>query len=86
MGFISLYAETEALEANVVEGELELGYPSVNCSSQFTLLVSPNPLNASKGIFSWDDVTGINVDVSGTMNPKPAIGFCGLVGGTCEPN
>lgn len=87
VGFISLYAETEALNAVVREGELELSYPYHNCSSQFTFLVAPNPLSArSKDIFSWDDVVGIDVNVSGTVKPEPVISFCGLVGGECEPN
>lgn len=84
--FISLYAETEALQASVGDGELELSYPSGNCSSQFTFLVAPNPLYASKDIYSWDDVVGVDVSVSGSVKKEPMISFCSLVGGECEPN
>ncbi len=86
VGFITLYAETEALTATVSEGELKLTYPKANCSSQFTFLVAPNPLYANKNLYSWDDVVGVNVSVSGNVNLKPVISFCGLFGGTCEPN
>ena len=84
IGFITLYAETEALEARVAAGELELSYPSGNCSSNFTFLVAPNPLHAKKDIFGWDNVVGVNVSVSGTVILEPTIGFCGLAGGTCD--
>jgi hypothetical protein len=87
VGFISLYAETQALDVIVRAGELELSYPDHNCSSQFTFLVAPNPLSArSKDIYSWGDVAGIDISVSGTVEQEPAISFCGLVGGECEPN
>ena len=86
VGFITLYAETKALAATVGEGELELVYPYGNCSSQFTFLVAPNPLHSNTNIYSWDDVVGIDVNVSGNMKMEPVISFCGLVGGTCVPN
>lgn len=86
VGFISLYAETQALQAIVSEGELELTYPYGNCSSHFTFLVAPSPLYATKDIFSWDDVVGVDVSVSGSVRKEPVISFCGLVGGECEPN
>lgn len=85
VGFISLYAETEALDASVGANVLELTYPHGNHTSQFTLLVAPNPLHARRDVYSWDDVDGIDVKVSGTVKTQPVISFCGLVGDTCEP-
>ena len=84
VGFVTLYSEFEAMDAVVQPGVLELSYPYGNCSSNFTLLVAPNPLNAPKDVYSWDEVVGVNVTVSGNVNLSPTVGFCGLVGGVCE--
>ena len=48
-GFISLYAETEALDAEVMAGSLKLSYPDGNCSSEFTLFAAPDPLHCEQG-------------------------------------
>lgn len=85
VGFLTLYPETEALDVEVGEGMLELSYPDGNCSSRFSLLVSPNPLGLGpRNVMGWEDVERVNVSVGGTVDTKPKIGYCGLSGGTCE--
>lgn len=85
IGFMSLYAETMALQAEVTEGRLNLTYPDGNCSSTFTFLVSPNGLKQPNNVRSWEDVLGISVQASGSVNLEPSVVFCGLRGGLCDP-
>lgn len=85
VGFLTLYPEIQALDAAVGENSLELSYPDGNCSSRFSLLVSPNPLGMGvRDVRGWDDVEGVRISVSGNVRDVPTIGYCGLSGGTCE--
>lgn len=84
IGVLSLYATEMALRAVVTEGRLELTYPAGNSTSLFTFLVSPNGIPGARNVRGWDDVSGIDVKVSGTVDLEPTIGFCGLLGGTCD--
>lgn len=84
-GFITLYPEVEALQAEVTEGRLNLTYPFGNHTSTFTLHVSPNPLGGVRNVDSWQDIEGVSVKVSGTVDPTPTVSFCGVVGGACDP-
>ena len=85
VGFLTLYPETQALDAEVGEGMLGLTYPDGNCSSRFSLLVSPNPLGLGvRDVSEWEDVEGVSVTLDGNVDMQPEIGYCGLSGGTCE--
>lgn len=66
-------------------GHLGLTYPRGNQSSVFTILVASNPLGQTRDILGWEDVWGVSVNVSGTVDLTPAISFCGLLGGSCDP-
>ncbi|KAK1525506.1 hypothetical protein CABS01_00595 [Colletotrichum abscissum] len=84
VGYAVLHGTEEALNVDVSPGHLSLSYPRGNSTSIFTFLVSSNPLGGKRDISGLDDLEGIQVSVSGSVNPQPGIGFCGLVGGTCS--
>ena len=85
VGFLTLYPETQALHAEVGPRRLNLTYPYGNATSKFVFHVSPNGLTGPKNVYSWDDILGVGVKVSGSVRPEPEISFCGNVGGACDP-
>lgn len=85
VGFISLYSDVYQMEGSVEANSVTLTYPLGNDTSEFTFYVSPNGLQAPHNIYGWDDILGINVTVSGTVDTTPTIAYCGANGGTCTP-
>ncbi|KAF9266152.1 hypothetical protein L218DRAFT_956528 [Marasmius fiardii PR-910] len=85
IGFLSLYPEVQVLQASVTEGRLNLTYPHGSSTSHFTFRISPNGLSGPKNVRGWEDILGVRVNVSGTVDISPQIAFCGSRGGSCEP-
>ncbi|KAI1872325.1 uncharacterized protein JN550_004044 [Neoarthrinium moseri] len=85
VGYFTLYPTVHALDSEVGQGWMNLTYPQGNSSSKFTFVLAPNPLGAKRDMNSLDDISGLNIKVSGSVNATPAITFCGLVGGSCSP-
>ena len=82
---MSLYPETQALQAHVGEGTLELTYPDGKCSRRFSLLVSPSRLCLGpRNVQGFEDVAGVSVGVARTVYVEPETGYCGFQR-TCEP-
>lgn len=87
VGYFTLAAgDQHAMDVEVGAGFLNLTYPQGNASSTFEFILATNPLGASRDIFSLASVEGVDIEVvGGTVNGTPAVSFCGLVGGECEP-
>jgi hypothetical protein len=81
VGWLSLYAQTYALDVDVGSHYLELSYPQGNASSSFSFLVGTNGWEGKRDVASWEDVDGIKVNVSGTVDLKYSVEFAGLHGG-----
>ncbi|KAH8653390.1 hypothetical protein BX600DRAFT_401982 [Xylariales sp. PMI_506] len=84
VGYLSLSASESALAAEVAPNTLSLTWPDGNDTSRFTFIVSTNPRLGSRDIAGLEDLEGVDIHVSGTVNPDPAISFCGLLGGACS--
>ncbi|PCH00294.1 Hypothetical protein PENO1_048620 [Penicillium occitanis (nom. inval.)] len=85
IGYFNLYPTETALKADVAPYALNLTYPLGNGTSSFTFVLASNPLGSKRDITGFDDVDGLKIEVvGGTVDPVPAISFCGLVGGTCD--
>ncbi|KAI4674435.1 uncharacterized protein J4E88_008169 [Alternaria novae-zelandiae] len=84
VGWMSLYAQTIALDVVVEEGSLVLEYPMGNASSAFSFLVGTNGWDGKRDVRGWKDVEGIDVVVSGSVGLDPEVTFNGLVGGAGE--
>ncbi|KAL1879500.1 hypothetical protein Plec18167_003957 [Paecilomyces lecythidis] len=67
VGFITLHATEAAIDAVAGPGYLNITYPYGTSASQFQLLVSTFAKQAN--VVSWDDVQGLSVTPSGTINP-----------------
>ena len=63
-----MYATEPALNAEVGPGYLNLTYPRGTSASQFQFLVSP--FETQKNVASWEDIVGLDVTVSGNMDPN----------------
>lgn len=85
VGWLSWYATEAALDVDVQPGSLTLVYPKGNDTSIFTFLVVSNPYGQKRDILGWEDVMGLSVNVTGTVDLTPHISFCGLLGGSCDP-
>ena len=72
------------LVMQVSENRLNLTYPLVNDTSKFVFLVDSNGMVGPKNVKSWNDIAGLKVKVSGTIEPEPEISFCGINGGSCD--
>ncbi|EMD60323.1 hypothetical protein GGP41_008302 [Bipolaris sorokiniana] len=83
VGWITLYAQTKALQAVVGPGSLELTYPNgAGGETGFSFLVAPNGWAGKRDVRSWEDVQGIKVkNVTGTVNLEYAVTFNGMFGG-----
>ncbi|KAF1838170.1 hypothetical protein BDW02DRAFT_586045 [Decorospora gaudefroyi] len=84
VGWLSLYAEVQALDVHVGEDFLELAYPRGNATSRFTFLVGTNGWYGKRDVGGWDDVEGVQVAVSGSVSMNYMVTFSGLHGGAGE--
>lgn len=84
VGWMSLYAQTMALDVVVEEGSLMLEYPMGNASSAFSFLVGTNGWDGKRDVRGWKDVEGVDVVVSGSVALEPEVTFNGLFGGAGE--
>lgn len=85
VGWLSLYAQTYALDVNVGPGHLEVRYPAGNASSSFSFLVGTNGWGGKRDVTSWDDVEGVKVNVTGSVDLRVGVEFGGPVGGKWKP-
>ncbi|ORY13679.1 hypothetical protein BCR34DRAFT_480561 [Clohesyomyces aquaticus] len=85
VGWLTLYAQVKDLIAVAGEKSLNLTYPTGNSTSMFTFLVSTNSKAGNRDVSSWADVEGVDVTVSGTIDPIYKVTFNGLVGGAGSP-
>jgi hypothetical protein len=85
VGWLSLYAQVYALNAETGENYLELNYPQGNTTSGFSFLVGTNSWDGKKDVNSWADVEGVNVNVTGTIDANYTVTFNGAVGGAGDP-
>lgn len=81
VGFITLYAQVYALDVDVGEKYLALSYPQGNGTSGFSFLVGTNSWGGKRDVQKWEDVEGIKVNVSGTVDLKYGVTFNGMNGG-----
>jgi hypothetical protein len=81
VGWMSLYAQVYALDVDVGEGYLEVSYPQGNASSTFSFLVGTNGWDGKRNVESWQDIEGLKVNVSGTVDLEYEVQFAGLLGG-----
>ncbi|KUI64354.1 hypothetical protein VM1G_11167 [Cytospora mali] len=84
IGWFSYWATEDAMQVDVSPYRLGLTYPKGNESSVFTFIVGSNPLGQKRDVLDWDDVMGLNVNVSGTVDLEHQVAFCGLLGGACD--
>lgn len=64
-------------------GSLRIAYPYSNDSSIFSLLVSTFASKVT--VSSWDDIVGLDVQISGNVNMNYSLSFAGLYGGADKP-
>lgn len=83
VGFIAWHATEPALTAVASSGMLNLTYPHGTADSVFTILVSP--FKAKKNVKTWDDVQGLSVKVSGSVNSTYELHYAGGFGGANSP-
>jgi hypothetical protein len=81
VGWMSLYAQVRELDVSVGAGYLELRYPSGNATSGFSFLVGTNGWGGKRDVRSWEDVEGVKVSVSGSVEKTYGVEFGGLHGG-----
>jgi hypothetical protein len=85
VGWFNVYPSETAMTIDVAPNVIDLAYPNGNASSTFSFIVASNPLGGKRAITSIQDIEGLNIEVSGTVDvASPSISFCGLVGGTCD--
>lgn len=83
VGWMTLYATTNAIQATVEPGVLDLTYTNGTAASVFSFLVASNGWGAKRTVEGWDDVQGLKMkNVSGTVDLKYEVSFSGLVGGS----
>ncbi|EUC48323.1 hypothetical protein COCMIDRAFT_87677 [Bipolaris oryzae ATCC 44560] len=87
VGWITLYAQTKALQARVGPGSLELTYPDgAGSETGFSFLVAPNGWAGKRDVKSWEDVQGLKVkNVTGTVDLEYNVTFNGMFGGKGSP-
>ncbi|PGH12515.1 hypothetical protein AJ79_04259 [Helicocarpus griseus UAMH5409] len=71
VGFITLYATEPSINAIARPGSLNITYPLGNSSSTFQLLISP--FRKKPEVSTWKDLQGLNIKVSGTIDPKYSV-------------
>lgn len=68
-----------ALDAEVSAGRLSLSYPRGSAASQFSFMVGTHKRRVN--INGWEDLIGLKVNVSGTVNTTHTLQFAGAYGG-----
>lgn len=81
VGWFSLYAQVQALDVVVGENVLELTYPQGNSSSGFSFLVGTNGWGGKRDVSKWEDVEGIKVNATGSVDANYTVTLNGLHGG-----
>jgi hypothetical protein len=84
VGWMSLYAQTMALNVVVEAGTLMLEYPMGNASSAFSFLVGTNGWYGKRDVRGWKDVEGVEVEITGSVDLDVEVTFNGLFGGAGE--
>ncbi|TLS30351.1 hypothetical protein PpBr36_03213 [Pyricularia pennisetigena] len=79
ISFITLWPTEFALDVEVSAGRLSLSYPRGGAASQFSLLVGTHKRRPN--INGWEDLIGLKVNVSGTVNTTHTLQFAGAYGG-----
>lgn len=85
VGWLSLYAQVYALDAETGENYLDLSYPQGNSSNGFSFLVGTNSWSGKRDVASWADVEGVTVNVTGTVDQNYTVTFNGANGGAGDP-
>ncbi|KAJ4992865.1 hypothetical protein SVAN01_01569 [Stagonosporopsis vannaccii] len=85
VGWLTLYAQVYALDAETGENYLELSYPQGNATNGFSFLVGTNSWDGKRDVASWSDVEGINVNVTGSVDQNYTVTFNGANGGAGDP-
>jgi hypothetical protein len=86
VGWLSLWAQTLALDVDVGANYLELSYPQANTTnSSFSFLVGTNSWDGKRDVAAWADVEGVKVNVSGSVDLNYTVEFGGLQGGKWNP-
>ncbi|RAL60387.1 hypothetical protein DID88_000163 [Monilinia fructigena] len=81
IGWLTLYATEKHVIAEAAAGSLNLTYPEGNDTSIFTFLVSPFAAK-KKTISRLEDIQGLNLTVSGTIDKNFTLSYAGQYGGT----
>jgi hypothetical protein len=81
VGWLTLYANVMELDVEVGESTLGLTYPSGNDTSSFQFLISTNPWGGKRDVTSWEDIEGVQVNVTGSVDPEYEVTFNGANGG-----
>lgn len=79
IGWLTLYATEMHVIAEAGPGSLNLTYPEGNGTSIFTFLLSP--FTKKRTISSLEDIQGLNLKVSGTVDMNYTLSFAGGYGG-----
>lgn len=79
IGWLTLYATEKHVIAEASPGSLNLTYPEGNHTSIFTFLISP--FAAKKTISRLEDIQGLNLTVSGTIDKNFTLSYAGQYGG-----
>ncbi|KAI9645509.1 hypothetical protein NHQ30_006249 [Ciborinia camelliae] len=80
VGWLTLYATEMHVIAEARPGSLNLTYPDGNDTSLFTFLVSP--FAAKRTISSLEDIQGLSLQVSGTIDMNYTMSYAGDYGGS----
>ncbi|KAF7927944.1 hypothetical protein EAE99_005321 [Botrytis elliptica] len=80
IGWLTLYATEMHVIAEAGSGSLNLTYPEGNETSIFTFLVSP--FAAKRTVSSIEDIQGLSLNVSGTIDMNYTLSYAGEYGGT----
>ncbi|KAK2779974.1 hypothetical protein FQN53_001160 [Emmonsiellopsis sp. PD_33] len=73
VGYITLHATEAGIDAVARPGSLNITYPLGDSSSTFQLLVSP--FRSKTEVSTWDDIQGLSVKVSGTVDQNYTLSY-----------
>lgn len=71
------------LLVDVSPNRLNLTYPDGDASSVFTFYASPSLLQ--RNVQGWSDIQGVNISISGNVDPNATVKFAGRFGGSYGP-